>query len=198
MLMKTNTLMKSVGFCLISILSMGTHAQTCTNELPSSFSSVHFSVRASDAIELSVPNVTEELHENNLFASADIPYCVGLPIVATNFSLSGYYRQEACTFHDVSHPAISTTDINKATANFVHQGCMVYLTLYGINSKHVSYSGITPDVWYYDGNTQIQFQLPLGSGGIPFYVEVGEDDSSVKQRILFFSVSNNGNISQRE
>lgn len=118
-------------------------------------------------------------------------------IKAIDTYISGYYRQEACVFHGVSHPAISTTDINKSTSKFVHQGCMVYLTLYGIGSRRVFYSGVTPDVWNYNGSTQIQFQLPLGSGGIPFYVEIGNDGSCAKQRILFFSVSNNGNLSQQ-
>lgn len=118
-------------------------------------------------------------------------------IIASYGSLSGYYRQESCIFYNVSHPAISTTDINRQTANFVHQGCMVYLTLYGINSRRVYHSGMTPDVWYYNGSTQIQFQLPLGSGGIPFYVEIGDDGSCNKRRFLFFSVSNNGNISSK-
>lgn len=118
-------------------------------------------------------------------------------IEAIRPSLSGYYRQETCVFHDIRHPEIPTTDINKETARFVHQGCMVYLTLYGIGTRRVSHSGITPDVWHYNGSTQIQFRLPLGSGGIPFYVEIGDDGSCAKQRFLFFTVSNNGNISQK-
>lgn len=118
-------------------------------------------------------------------------------IEAIRPSLSGYYRQETCVFHDIRHPEIPTTDIRKEHAKFVHQGCMVYLTLYGIGTRRLSHSGITPDVWYYNGSTQIQFQLPLGSGGIPFNIEIGDDDSCAKQWILFFTVSNNGNISQK-
>lgn len=87
-----------------------------------------------------------------------------------SISLSGYYTQEACTFYNVSHPAIPVTGIRKAEPMFVHQGCTVHLTLYGNKGRKITYevAGFTPLYWYYNGDMSVEFQLPYLSGGIPF------------------------------
>lgn len=91
--MKTKKILKSFAFCLIAIFSVSANAQISTNELPPSFSSSLFSTRSSDVINLPVPDVAEALHEDSLFADADIPYRVGLPL-AVNYNLhnSGHWQ----------------------------------------------------------------------------------------------------------
>ena len=91
--MKTKALLKSFAFCLIAICSVCANAQISTNELPPSFSSSLFSTRSSDVINLPVPDVAEALHEDSLFADADIPYRVGLPLaVSYNLQNSGHWQ----------------------------------------------------------------------------------------------------------
>lgn len=91
--MKTKKILKSFTFCLIAICSVCANAQISTNELPPSFSSSLFSTRSSDVINLPVPDVAEALHEDSLFADADIPYRVGLPLaVSYNLQNSGYWQ----------------------------------------------------------------------------------------------------------
>lgn len=91
--MKTKALLKSFAFCLIAICSVCANAQISTNELPPSFSSSLFSTRSSDVINLPVPDVAEALHEDSLFADANIPYRVGLPLaVSYNLQNSGHWQ----------------------------------------------------------------------------------------------------------
>ena len=71
--MKTKALLKSFALCLIAIFTVSAHAQISTNELPPSFSSSLFSIRSGDVINLPIPDVAEALHEDSLFADADIP-----------------------------------------------------------------------------------------------------------------------------
>lgn len=91
--MKTKALLKSFALCLIAIFTISAHAQISTNELPPSFSSALFSVRSGDVINLPIPDVAEALHEDSLFADADIPYRVGLPLaVSYNLHNSGHWQ----------------------------------------------------------------------------------------------------------
>ena len=113
-----------------------------------------------------------------------------------SISLSGYYTQEACTFYNVSHPAIPVTGIRKAEPMFVHQGCTVHLTLYGNKGRKITYevAGFTPLYWYYNGDMSVEFQLPYLSGGIPFRVKVDREGACSPAYLLFFSLSGNSNI----
>ena len=113
-----------------------------------------------------------------------------------SISLSGYYTQEACTFYNVSHPVIPVTGIRKAEPMFVHQGCTVYLTLYGGEGCKITYevAGFTPSYWYYNGERSVEFQLPYLSGGIPFRVKVDREGACSPVYLLFFSLSGNSNI----
>jgi|GEM_PF-964278 hypothetical protein len=91
--MKTKALLKNFVLCLIAIFTISAHAQISTNELPPSFSSALFSVRSGDVINLPIPDVAEALHEDSLFADADIPYRVGLPLaVSYNLHNSGHWQ----------------------------------------------------------------------------------------------------------
>ena len=91
--MKTKALLKSFALCLIAIFTVSAHAQISTNELPPSFSSSLFSIRSGDVINLPIPDVAEALHEDSLFADADIPYRVGLPLaVSYNLHNSGHWQ----------------------------------------------------------------------------------------------------------
>ena len=100
--MKTKALLKSFALCLIAIFTISAHAQISTNELPPSFSSALFSVRSGDVINLPIPDVAEALHEDSLFADADIPYRVGLPlavsykawVIVCGFGVYSYMHQE--------------------------------------------------------------------------------------------------------
>lgn len=79
---------------------------------------------------------------------------------------------------------------------FVHQGCTVYLTLYGAEGCKVTYevAGFTPPYWYYNGVRSVEFQLPYLSGGIPFRVKVDREGACSPVYLLFFSLSGNANI----
>jgi Zn-dependent metalloprotease len=112
------------------------------------------------------------------------------------------YIQPACLAGNVFHPDQSGT-ITGAT--FVHQGCFVYVRV-GSDYKTVTVSGGTPQAYgftdyvYNSGTSSastvrsLYFQLPLGSGGIPFTFTLSKGTGSCSggKQILFFSYSNNG------
>lgn len=78
---------------------------------------------------------------------------------------------------------------------FVHQGCWVTLHSNYFEKASVSHSGATPDTWFFDPlNKTLIFSLPLYSSGIPFMIDVDNDNSCGDVRFTFFSVTNNGNI----
>jgi len=110
------------------------------------------------------------------------------------------YFQEACTFYGVSHPSQSGTVISNSSPIFVHQGCMVYVTLYDMNLRTVSLAPGSgqPLYWGYGPTTYspttLYFQLPYGSGGIPFTFNISGNGSCFTYSLLFFSYSNNSNV----
>jgi hypothetical protein len=106
------------------------------------------------------------------------------------------YYQEACYFYNVYHPSQSGTAYSNQSPTFVHQGCMVYVNL-GTVSGNVSlapgsgqplYWSVGPSSYY--PNT-LYFQLPIGSGGVPFVFEITGNGSCFNRSLLFFSYSNN-------
>jgi len=108
------------------------------------------------------------------------------------------YYQEACSFYNVSHPSQSGTVFSNSSPTFVHQGCMVYVNLGNINGLTISlasgsgqplYWAVGPSSYY--PNT-LYFQLPLGSGGVPFVFNITGDGACYQRSLLFFSYSNNG------
>lgn len=119
-------------------------------------------------------------------------------VISLNVSDVAKYMQNACTYYNVGHPAIPLTVINSGGQAHVHQGCRVYLynEAFGLYQHYgnISHSGVTPDDWYV-GNNNVQFALPLGSGGIPFGVQVRDDNGTLKYQYIFFSYSGNGNSS---
>ncbi len=121
-------------------------------------------------------------------------------VVGLSVSDIAKYKQNTCTFYGVTHPEIPLTVINSGGQAHVHQGCRVYLynDAFGLYQHYgnISHSGVTPDDWYV-GNNNVQFSLPLGSGGIPFGVQVRDDSGTLKYQYIFFSYSGNGNSSLR-
>lgn len=128
------------------------------------------------------------------------PVDLSLPIANDNDNSNiqyGSYYQEACTFYNVSHPSESG-NLN-GNAVFLHQGCMIYVTLYGMHGRTVSLapgSG-TPMYWSYSGPNSsgigtLYLQLPLGSGGVPFVFNINGNGACYQKSILFFSIGNNG------
>lgn len=121
-------------------------------------------------------------------------------VVGLNVSDIAKYKQNTCTYYGVTHPEIPLTVINSGGQAHVHQGCRVYLynDAFGLYQHYgnISHSGVTPDDWYV-GNNNVQFSLPLGSGGIPFGVQVRDDSGTLKYQYIFFSYSGNGNSSIR-
>lgn len=108
------------------------------------------------------------------------------------------YYQEACNFYNVSHPSQSGTIYSNSSPVFVHQGCMVYVNLGDMTGRTVSLasgSG-TPMTWTVGTSSYYQntlfFQLPLGSGGIPFTFNIIGDGACYQKSLLFFSIGNNG------
>ena len=125
--------------------------------------------------------------------------------IANDNSSSPYtsheYYQEACTFYNVSHPSQSGTIISNSSPAFVHQGCTVYVNLGDMTGRTVSLaSGSGQPVFWYVGSTSyyqntLYFQLPYGSGGIPFTFKITGNGACYEQSLLFFSYSNNGRYS---
>lgn len=108
---------------------------------------------------------------------------------------TGTYQQEPCNFYDVSHPALSGNLTGEAI--FVHQGCRVTVNLQHMEGKTCtvetspSLSG-TPTFWTYLSNThQLLFELPYGSGGVPFRFNITGSGMCQPKSLLFFSISNN-------
>lgn len=116
-------------------------------------------------------------------------------VYSINLSTTGTYRQDGCGFYGVTHPAISPKTITPGSqAKMVHQGCRVYMYCPIFNCTNVTYAGVTPSDWYVT-NDHVEFSLPLGSGGIPFIINVKDmDTDNLDYWYTFFSVSNNGNV----
>ena len=109
-----------------------------------------------------------------------------------NISDDATFHQVACSFYGVGHPAIPTTSITSGgQAKYVHQGCRVYLYNEVLCFHNASYTGMTPDDWYVT-NDHIEFELPYGSGGIPFVVNLKDSYGNLKYYYTFFTYSNNG------
>lgn len=107
------------------------------------------------------------------------------------------YYQEACTFYNVSHPSESGTITSNSSPVFVHQGCMVYVNLGDMTGRTVTFTGSTQPLYWSFGSTfyaqnTLYFQLPLGSGGIPFTFTISGNGACYEKTLLFFSISNNG------
>lgn len=108
------------------------------------------------------------------------------------------YYQEPCTFYNVSHSSQSGTVYSNSSPTFVHQGCMVYVNLGDMTNRTVNLaSGSGQPLYWNFGPTSyyqntLYFQLPLGSGGIPFTFEIKGNGACYTRTLLFFSYSNNG------
>ena len=108
----------------------------------------------------------------------------------------GTYKQESCWYYDVQHPAITSKPLKTGEAMFVHQGCWVTLESPYLQGATVTHSGATPEIWFFDPiNKKLIFSFPLYSGGIPMMIDVHGENSCGNIRYIFFSVTNNGNIS---
>jgi hypothetical protein len=112
------------------------------------------------------------------------------------------YNQEACTFYNVYHPAQSGTITSNSSPVFVYQGCTVYVNVGNLSAYHKTIAFVptgssevsNPIFWYYNGS-QLIFQLPYGSGGIPFTFKITGDGACYEKSLLFFTYSNNGRYS---
>lgn len=114
---------------------------------------------------------------------------------ANDSKQTGSYTQEPCNFYGVTHPALSGNLTGEAI--FVHQGCRVTVNLQHMEGKTCtvetspSLSG-TPTFWTYMSNThQLLFELPYGSGGVPFRFNITGEGMCQPKKLLFFSISNN-------
>lgn len=111
-------------------------------------------------------------------------------VASINVSTTATYNQVACSYYGVSHPATPPTVINSGQTVFVHQGCRVYLFNDAFRFYTVSHTGMIPDAWYQTCD-QVQFELPLGSGGVPFVIQL-KDANNVTQFIYtFFTYTGN-------
>ncbi len=111
------------------------------------------------------------------------------------YPFNAQFRQEACTYYGVTHPAISWSNITLGNANFVHMGCMVEVSSNSFLGMNISHGGASPSYFAYDGNSTVRFILPLSAGGAPFYITANSEDGCNDFSILFFSISSNGNLS---
>lgn len=112
------------------------------------------------------------------------------------------YYQEACYFYNVYHPSQSGTITSNSSPVFVHQGCTVYvnLNLMDMVGKTVSLApGSGQPIFWNVGSTiygqyTLYFQLPYGSGGIPFTFKITGNGACYDLSLLFFTYSNNGKM----
>lgn len=113
------------------------------------------------------------------------------------YDFTATYDQEACAYYNVQHPAITTKPLQPNHTYFVHQGCLVRLNSPFFQGATITHTGITPDLWYHAQNSsEVQFILPLGSGGVPFVVTANCPLDNSTRYFTFFTVSNNGNLTQ--
>jgi hypothetical protein len=116
-------------------------------------------------------------------------------VISDSPGFYGTYKQEACSYYGVNHPAIYETTLAMNTPYFVHMGCTVTLQSNKFKTHPVSYSGPTPSYWAVDTNVgKVYFQLPLGTSGMPFNIQLGGCFNENKS-LLFFAMTNNGNMS---
>lgn len=115
--------------------------------------------------------------------------------IQITFPFQARFRQEACAYNGVSHPAISWQNITLGNAHFVHMGCMVEVSSNSFIGMNVSHEGANPSYFTYDGNSTVRFILPLSSGGVPFNITAQSEDGCNNFSILFFAMSANGNRS---
>lgn len=111
--------------------------------------------------------------------------------------VTGTYEQEACGYYNAWHPKINPQELEDK-AHFVHQGCMVTLRLQNVGGRKVWYEempGCKPE-YFFDWGNKVQFMLPKGTGGIPFYVTITDEKGCNKCRFLFFTVCGNQNLAQ--
>ena len=109
--------------------------------------------------------------------------------------VTGTYEQEACGYYNAWHPKINPQELEDK-AHFVHQGCNVTLKLRNVGGRKVWYEempGCKPE-YFFDWGDKVQFMLPKGTGGIPFYVTITDEKGCNKCRFLFFTVSANQNL----
>lgn len=111
-----------------------------------------------------------------------------------------YWEQPSCLAGNVLHPSESGIT---SGATFVHQGCFVYVAISNSYTS-VQSTGGTPmayglGTFVFKAGTPnaytskcLYFQLPLGSGGIPFTFTLSKGTGSCGKQLLFFSISNNG------
>ena len=103
------------------------------------------------------------------------------------------YYQESCSFYNVNHP--SQSGMITTASTYVHQGCMVYVNLGSIPAGTVTRSGGQPLTWGTSTNSYypntLYFQLPLGSGGVPFTFTMPGNGDCGSKSLTFFSYSNN-------
>lgn len=151
-------------------------------------------------------NVTTTLTATITNLGCGVPTQTRSMTIANDNSTSPYtdhsYYQEACVFHNVSHPSQSGTITSNSSPVFVHQGCTVYVDLGDTVGRTVSLAQGSgqPTFWYvgpttYYPNT-LYFQLPYGSGGIPFTFNITGNGACYEQSLLFFSYSGNANAAR--
>jgi hypothetical protein len=113
----------------------------------------------------------------------------------------GYrYEQPTCLAGNVQHPTESGYTINPT---FFHQGCYAFIAV-GNEYTSVTSSGGTPLDYgltnytfqysspYYQTVKCLYFNLPLGSGGVPFTFDLSKGVGGCGRRLLFFSITANG------
>lgn len=113
--------------------------------------------------------------------------------IYTKSKFVGTYEQEACYYYK-SHPAIPRKNLPVGDAVFVHQGCLVTIKSEMLEGVTLTHNGVTPEVWC-QGKDQLTFSFPLGSGGIPLNINGKNGKLCEDFKLLFFSVTDNGNLS---
>ncbi|WP_281085011.1 S8 family peptidase [Segatella bryantii] len=144
-----------------------------------------------------VVNTLKESTDRLLFATikvnGNIIASLNKRIITEPEYIQGTYSQSSCEFHNVLHPAISTSTITATSAPaFVHQGCEVTVQSNSFVGKTITTSGLTPDFFAHN-DKYVYFRLPYGSGGIPFYISVNGEEGCSDGRLLFFAIGANQN-----
>lgn len=122
---------------------------------------------------------------------------VTLTTPLSNDNTTGFpYYQEACTFYNVYH-ASQSGSAGGSNSTFVHQGCRVYVNLGTIPRTVALGSGGQPTTWGISNSpypNTLYFELPIGSGGVPFTFKIAGNGDCGDVSLVFFTYSNNARI----
>ena len=100
---------------------------------------------------------------------------------------TGYYSQQSCSYNNVFHHAIGTTQINYGSPVFINQVCPVTVNSACFDGLDVSIDRNAD--WYMSNPITMVFSVPMGSGGTPYTLKAKDQFGNTAYSVLFFPVA---------